>query len=64
MFLPAAIAAIDSGSKQPMEWTKHFDFLRGAGYQEACGNVPLRSQRVPDKVVTDCASATQETTED
>lgn len=26
MFLPAAIAAIDSGSRQPMEWTKHFDF--------------------------------------
>ena len=60
MFLPAAIAAIDSGSKQPMEWTKHFDFLRGAGYPEAWGNVPLRSERVPEKVVTDGASATEE----
>ena len=63
MFLPAAIAAIDSGSKQPMEWTKHFDFLRGAGYPEAWGNVPLRSERVHEKVVTG-ASATEETIEE
>ena len=46
MFLPAAVAAIDSGSKQPMEWTKHFDFIRGAGYPEAWERVPLRSVRV------------------
>lgn len=46
MFLPAAIAAIDSGSKQPMEFTKHFDFIRGAGYPEAWEKVPLRSDRV------------------
>ncbi len=49
MFLPAAIAAIDSGSKQPMEWTKHFDFIRGAGYPEAWENVPLRSARINQK---------------
>lgn len=49
MFLPAAIAAIDSGSHQPMEWTKHFDFIRGAGYPEAWEKVPLRSARVPEK---------------
>ena len=61
MFLPAAIAAIDSGSEQPMEWTKHFDFLRGAGYPEAWGKVPLRSERLPEKVVTNGASATEET---
>ena len=58
MFLPAAIAAIDSGSRQPMEWTKHFDFIRGAGYPEAWENVPLRSDRVPEKVVD--ASATEQ----
>ena len=46
MFLPAAIAAIDSGSKQPMEWTKHFDFIRGAGYAEAWEKVPLREERI------------------
>ncbi len=46
MFLPAAIAAIDSGSKQPMEWTKHFDFIRGAGYPEAWEKVPLRETRM------------------
>ena len=49
MFLPAAIAAIDSGSKQPMEWTKHFDLIRGVGYPEAWVNIPLRSARVPEK---------------
>jgi len=49
VFLPAAIAAIDSGSKQPMEWTKHFDFIRGAGYLEAWENVPLRSARVAEQ---------------
>ena len=48
MFLPAAIATIDSGSKQPMEWTKHFDFIRGAGYPEAWESVPLRSARVSE----------------
>ena len=45
MFLPAAIAAMDSGSGKPMEWTKHFDFMRGAGYAEAWEDVPLRSRR-------------------
>ena len=45
MFLPAAVAAIDSGSKQPMEWTKHFDFIRGAGYPEAWERIPPRSAR-------------------
>ena len=49
MFLPAAIAAIDSGSAQPIEWTKHFDFIRGAGYPEAWEKVPLRSARVPKR---------------
>ena len=49
MFLPAAIAAIDSGSKQPMEWTKHFDLIRGVGYPEAWEKIPLRSARVPEK---------------
>ena len=51
MFLPAAIAAIDSGSRQPMEWTKHYDFIRGAGYPEAWENVPLRSSRVPENTL-------------
>lgn len=48
MVLPAAI---DSGSKQPMEFTKHFDFIRGAGYPEAWEKAPLLSERVPEKVV-------------
>ena len=52
MFLPAAIAAIDSGSKQPMEWTKHFDFIRGAGYPEAWENVPLRSSRIAQNALS------------
>ena len=52
MFLRAAIAAIDSGSKQPMEWTKHFDFIRGAGYPEAWEKVPLRSARVVEQPIT------------
>ncbi len=50
MFLSAAIAAMDSGSERPMEWTRHFDFIRGAGYPEAWENVPLRSDRVAEKV--------------
>ena len=50
MFLPAAVAAIDSGSKRPMEWTKHFDFIRGAGYAEGWEGVPLRSERAGDSV--------------
>ena len=52
MFLPAAIAAIDSGSKQPMEWTKHFDFIRGAGYPGAWENVPLRSSRIAQNALS------------
>ena len=51
MFLPAAIAAMDSGSKQPMEFTKHFDFIRGAGYPEAWEKIPLRSERLSEKVM-------------
>jgi hypothetical protein len=35
MFLKAGIAMIDSGSKQPMTWTKHWDFIRGAGFEGA-----------------------------
>ena len=41
MFLPAAIAAMDSGSERPMEWTRHFDFIRGAGYPEGWAHVPV-----------------------
>lgn len=64
MFLPAAIAAIDSGSRQPMEWTKHFDFIRGAGYQEAWENVPLRSNRVPESApMVDTAPAEEKVKE-
>ncbi|KAI8633674.1 hypothetical protein F5Y19DRAFT_461999 [Xylariaceae sp. FL1651] len=42
MFLTAGIAMIDSGSKQPMTWTKHWDFVRGAGYPEAWTRFPKR----------------------
>ncbi|MCJ1479652.1 hypothetical protein MMC13_008338 [Lambiella insularis] len=49
MFLPAAIAAIDSSSKQPMEWTKHYDLIRGVGFAECWENIPLRSARVSEK---------------
>ncbi|KAL8699512.1 MAG: hypothetical protein Q9201_005963 [Fulgogasparrea decipioides] len=44
MFLPAAIAAIDSGSRQPMEWTKHFDFIRGAGGEEKTDGLPVNGK--------------------
>ncbi|EED16359.1 conserved hypothetical protein [Talaromyces stipitatus ATCC 10500] len=43
MFLIAGIAAIDSGSAQPMEGTKHYDFIRGAGFEEAWKRFPIRS---------------------
>ena len=49
MCLRAAIAAIDSGVAQPVDWTKHFDLIRGAGYPKACKKLPLRSARVPEK---------------
>ena len=52
MCLPIAIAAIDSGSKQPMEFRKHIDFIRGTGYPEAWEKVPLRSLRVSAVSVT------------
>lgn len=45
MFLAAGNAMIDSGSKQPMDWTKHFDLIRGAGFPEPWEKVPLRSDR-------------------
>ncbi|KAL1963685.1 hypothetical protein VTN77DRAFT_7889 [Rasamsonia byssochlamydoides] len=43
MFLTAGIAAIDSGSAQPMEGTKHYDFIRGAGFEEAWKRFPIRA---------------------
>ena len=46
IYLPAAIPAIDSGRRQLMEFTKPFDFILGAGCQEAWENVPPRSKRV------------------
>lgn len=42
IFLTAGIAAIDSGSSQPMDGTKHFDFIRGAGFAEAWQRFPKR----------------------
>lgn len=42
MCLIAGIAMIDSGSKQPMTWTKHWDFIRGAGWEEAWTKFPKR----------------------
>lgn len=35
MFLPAAQAAVDSGTDRPMEGVFHFDFVRGAAWPEA-----------------------------
>ncbi|KAL9050446.1 MAG: hypothetical protein Q9162_006627 [Coniocarpon cinnabarinum] len=43
MFLPAGVAMIDSGSKRPMTWTKHWDFVRGAGWNEAWSRFPFRN---------------------
>lgn len=45
-FLPAGIAMIDSGSKQPMTWTKHWDFVRGAGWKDAWKGFPLRENQL------------------
>ncbi|KAJ5212813.1 uncharacterized protein N7498_004459 [Penicillium cinerascens] len=42
MFLIAGIAMIDSASEQPMTWTKHWDFVRGAGYPDAWTRFPKR----------------------
>lgn len=42
MFLPAAQAAVDSGSDKPMEGVLHFDFVRGAAYDKAWQKVPTR----------------------
>lgn len=43
MFLPAAVAAVDGGSKKPMEGTIHFDLVRGAAWPEAWSQVPVRA---------------------
>ncbi|KAJ4287773.1 hypothetical protein N0V90_012477 [Kalmusia sp. IMI 367209] len=42
MFLPAATAMIDSGSERPMTLSKHWDFVRGAGWEEAWKRFPKR----------------------
>jgi hypothetical protein len=42
MFLTAGIAMIDSASDQPMTWTKHWDFVRGAGFPDAWKRFPKR----------------------
>ncbi|KAH6617171.1 hypothetical protein F5144DRAFT_623948 [Chaetomium tenue] len=42
MFLKAGIAMIDSASDQPMTWTKHWDFVRGAGFPDAWKRFPKR----------------------
>lgn len=42
MFLIAGIAMIDSGTAQPMTWTKHWDFVRGAGWEDAWKRFPKR----------------------
>lgn len=42
MFLIAGIAMIDSASNQPMSWTKHWDFVRGAGWEDAWKQFPKR----------------------
>lgn len=42
MFLTAGIAMIDSGTSQPMTWTKHWDFIRGAGFPGAWEKFPKR----------------------
>ncbi|KAI1501372.1 hypothetical protein F5X99DRAFT_383024 [Biscogniauxia marginata] len=42
MCLIAGIAMIDSASSQPMTWTKHWDFVRGAGWEDAWKRFPKR----------------------
>ena len=42
MFLIAGIAMIDSASDQPMTGTKHWDFVRGAGWEDAWKRFPKR----------------------
>ncbi|OQD63897.1 hypothetical protein PENPOL_c008G00514 [Penicillium polonicum] len=44
LFLTAGIAAIDSASLKPMDGTKHFDFVRGAGFAEAWERFPKREK--------------------
>ncbi|KAH8698367.1 hypothetical protein BGW36DRAFT_426077 [Talaromyces proteolyticus] len=46
MFLPAAQAAIDSGSDKPMSGVLHFDFVRGSAFPEAWAKVPRRGEVV------------------
>ncbi|KAJ4361267.1 hypothetical protein N0V95_002036 [Ascochyta clinopodiicola] len=43
MFLPAAIAAVDSSSDVPMIGIQHFDIIRGAGYAKMWEKVPIRA---------------------
>lgn len=43
MFLPAAQAAIDSGSEKPMSGVLHFDFVRGCAFPEAWEKYPVRN---------------------
>jgi len=43
MFLTAGIAMIDSGSSQPMTLSKHWDFIRGAGFEDAWKKFPKRT---------------------
>ncbi|KAF3384872.1 Oxidoreductase AflY [Penicillium rolfsii] len=49
LFLTAGIAAIDSGSSQPMDGTKHFDFVRGAGFEEAWQRFPKRDDHSAER---------------
>jgi hypothetical protein len=42
MHLIAGIAMIDSASAEPMTNTKHWDFVRGAGWEEAWTRFPKR----------------------
>lgn len=44
-FLTAGIAMIDSASQQPMTWTKHWDFVRGAGFPDAWARFPKRDYK-------------------
>jgi hypothetical protein len=46
MFLIAGTAMIDSGSSKPMEWTKHWDFIRGAGFADAWERFPKRGEQL------------------
>lgn len=43
MFLPAAQAAIDSGSNKPMQGVLHFDFVRGCAFPEAWEKYEVRN---------------------